>query len=74
VQSFWPYLVLETKLLQDERGLGAVGCALCVERDVGLDTHDELLTFATVNPLVVMVEVGNWDIVWDFSIVNVVHI
>jgi hypothetical protein len=58
VQSFWPYFVLETKLLQDERGLEAVGCALGVESDVGLDTHDELLSFVTVNLLVVVVEFG----------------
>lgn len=74
MQSFWPYLVLETKLLQDDRGLEAVGCALGIECDVRLDTHDELLSFVTVGPLVVVVEVGNWDIVWDVSVVNVVHI
>jgi hypothetical protein len=46
MRCFWPYLVLEAKLLQDERGFEAIGCALGIERDVGLDTHDELLYFA----------------------------
>jgi hypothetical protein len=63
VHSLWLYLVLETKLLQDDRGLEPVGCAFSVERDVGLDTHDELLSFVTENSLIVVVEIEDRDIV-----------
>lgn len=37
------YLVLKTQLLQDDRSLEAIRCALCIERNIGLDTHYMIL-------------------------------
>ena len=45
IQSFSTHLVVETEFLQDNRCLEAVGCALCVERNIGLDTHDGLILY-----------------------------
>ena len=67
----WLYLVLETELLQDDRGLEAVRCALRVECDVGLDTHNELLSFVTVDLLIIVLGVESWDIVWVASATDV---
>lgn len=39
------YLVLQAELLQDNRCFEAVGCALSVKCDVGLDTHIESESF-----------------------------
>jgi hypothetical protein len=60
VWLLWSYFVLQIKLLQDDRRFEAVGCALGVERDVSLNTHDESLCLAAIDSSKLVMKSSDW--------------